>query len=213
MKNPQLQTGYWDKAAESKTFTHPVPLAVFRQHLPLSAKILDYGCGYGRTCAELADAGYRNITGIDISSAMIHRGQRTHKTLDLQHFDGCPTDFDSTSFDACLLLAVLTCIPSDKDQEKVFDEIFRLLVPGGVLFISDYPLQPDARNRKRYEEFHSPERSFGTFVTEGVVMRHHDMNRILALLSGYGIVWRQSSRVPTMNGNDSEIFQILARKP
>ena len=49
------------------------------------AKILDYGCGYGRLAAELREAGFRNVTGIDPASAMIARGRELFADLDLRH--------------------------------------------------------------------------------------------------------------------------------
>lgn len=86
MNDLDIQTEYWDGAAASKTFTHPIPLTVFRDLLPPAAKILDYGCGYGRTCSELTDAGYQSVIGIDISEEMIKRGRKLN--LGLRVFDG-----------------------------------------------------------------------------------------------------------------------------
>jgi SAM-dependent methyltransferase len=212
MTDLDVQTEYWKAVAASKTFTHPIPLSLFRDLLPTTAKILDYGCGYGRTCRELSDAGYHNVTGIDISEEMINRGKSLHGHLDLLTFDGKSPELDDCSFDACLLIAVLTCIPSDPGQERTIKEILRLLRPGGIAFVSDYPLQPDSRNRKRYQEFEKEFGTFGMFRTEGAIFRHHDMKRILQLLSPFDILYQMNIRVSTMNGHESDIFQIVAQK-
>ena len=74
MNDLDLQVEYWDVAVASKSFTHPIPLSLFREWLPPAARILDYGCGYGRTRFELVEAGYPNVTGIDISREMITSG-------------------------------------------------------------------------------------------------------------------------------------------
>lgn len=210
MNNLDIQTEYWDGAAASKTFTHPIPLSVFRDLLPPAAKILDYGCGYGRTCSELTDAGYQSVIGIDISGEMIKRGRKLN--LDLRVFDGKSPGFEDGFFDACLLIAVLTCIPSDAGQEHTLNEVYRLLRPGGIVFISDYPFQTDARNQKRYLQFEKELGTYGMFRTEGAIVRHHDMKRIHQLLSGFGIHWQDNIRVCTMNGNESDAFQIVAQK-
>jgi hypothetical protein len=44
---------YWDSVAAKKTFTHTIQVDKFREQVALREKILDYGCGYGRTCAKL----------------------------------------------------------------------------------------------------------------------------------------------------------------
>ena len=76
---------YWNSVAETKTFTTPFDAALFARYVPsLDAKILDFGCGYGRTLAELAQAGYRNLCGVDLSDKLIERGKRLFPTLDLR---------------------------------------------------------------------------------------------------------------------------------
>lgn len=212
MNDLDIQTSYWDGVAGSKTFTHPLPLSAFRDVLEPTARILDYGCGYGRTCSELADAGYDNVIGIDISEEMTRRGRRLDDRLDLRTFDGNSVQLDDYSFDACLLMAVLTCIPTDAGQERVIEQIHRLLGSGGVLFVSDYPLQSDTRNQRRYEQFKSELGRFGMFRTEGAVFRHHDVKWIHQLLSSFVIMWTKTIRVCTMNGNESDVIQLLAQK-
>ncbi len=46
------QSGYWDRSA-AKTFTHPLS-DDFTAALEHSDRILDYGCGYGRSLRALA---------------------------------------------------------------------------------------------------------------------------------------------------------------
>ena len=53
MTIPRHQTGYWDRAASSKTFGHPVCWDRIEGTLTPDSRILDYGCGYGRVCDEL----------------------------------------------------------------------------------------------------------------------------------------------------------------
>ncbi len=87
-----------------------------------------------------------------------------------------------------------------------------MLRPGGILFVGDYPLQPDARNRERYRKFEEEPGTFGMFRTEGVVVRHHDMDRIYRLLLPFHILREERIRVRTMNGHEADVFQIAAGK-
>jgi SAM-dependent methyltransferase len=212
MNSLDIQTKYWDSVAFEKAFSHPIPLPTFLEMVSLNARILDYGCGYGRVCSQLVDAGYRDVTGIDISQKMIERGRELDGRLNLHTFQGIPTGFAPGSFDLCLLLTVLTCIPSDDGQRKTIGEIHRLLRPGGILFVSDLPLQNDERNQKRYHQFESEFGIFGVFRTEEAIVRHHDMKWVYTLLSCFDILAKNGIRIMTMNGHEADAFQILARR-
>jgi SAM-dependent methyltransferase len=212
MKDLDAQAEYWDSVAVYAASTHPIPLSVFRDFIPSTATILDYGCGYGRICSELAASGYRKVVGIDISKEMIKRGRSLNGALDLRLFDGRSPGFDDGSFDVCLLIAVLHCIPSDAGQEHAIDEVRRLLKPGGIVFVSDYPLQTDARYRKLYRESERELGIFGVFRSGESVIRHHDMRRIHKLLSGFNLLWQDNIRICNMYNKAHDVFRILARK-
>jgi SAM-dependent methyltransferase len=97
---------YWDAKSSAQSFSHPVNWDWLAE-VPKHARLLDYGCGYGRTLAELADAGRRNAVGVDFSAGMIERGRREHPQLDLRHVGELPLDEADGAFDAALLVAVL----------------------------------------------------------------------------------------------------------
>ncbi|MEW6444257.1 MAG: class I SAM-dependent methyltransferase [bacterium] len=207
------QTDYWDRVADAKTFSHPVELPLLRRFLPLESRILDYGCGYGRLGAELSRAGYTNVTGVDISEQMIERGRRAHPALDLRVAGELPLPFSTASFDAVLLFAVLTCVPSDAGQKEIVREIERVLSPSGLLYASDYPLQEDEKNRSRYGSCAERYGKYGVFeLPEGAVMRHHDPAWIRELLSGFEPLSYEVIPIRTMNGSQARAFQLLGRK-
>lgn len=212
MHGLDAQTDYWNGEGAAKTFSHPLPLDALRALLPPEATILDYGCGYGRAIAQLVQAGFRHAIGIDISQALLERGRREHPGLDLRHAQGIPLPSPDASFDACLLMAVLTCVPTDAGAEAIIREATRLLKPGGLLFISDYPLQDDERNRARYCQYEAEFGTYGVFRTGGAVCRHYSPGRLDQLLSGITPLWRRNVSVPTMNGNPATITQIAMRK-
>jgi 2-polyprenyl-3-methyl-5-hydroxy-6-metoxy-1,4-benzoquinol methylase len=70
MQESAKQIGYWDRVASQKHFSHPLRSDWLARYLKNSqAAILDYGCGYGRTLAELALTGFQNSVGVDFSEA------------------------------------------------------------------------------------------------------------------------------------------------
>jgi len=78
------QKEYWNKAAANKEFTTPFQIKSFSQFVKKEDKILDVGCGYGRTLNELYSKGYKNLCGIDFSNKMIERGKEQFPWLNLK---------------------------------------------------------------------------------------------------------------------------------
>ncbi|MBW1899842.1 MAG: class I SAM-dependent methyltransferase, partial [Deltaproteobacteria bacterium] len=147
------QFEYWDSVAALKIFTHPLDFDRFHPLVPKTARILDFGCGYGRTCDELYRKGFQNIKGVYSSQKMIERGCREYPHLSLKTWKDNHLPYDSEAFDAVILFAVLTCIPTKNKKKSLINEIDRILLPEGIIYISDYWLQNDERNHSRYNEF------------------------------------------------------------
>lgn len=207
------QNEYWDSVAWEKTFTHPLNLDVFIDQAPADSRILDYGCGYGRTVNDLLSEGYTNVVGIDSSPRMIERGRQMYPHLDLQVLPASGLPYADGSFDVVLLFAVLTCIPTDAGQEKLLKNLTRLLRPGGLLYISDYYLQEDERNRQRYARSASEFDVYGAFrLPEGAILRHHSVEWIQALTSEFSAIHQSEFTVRTMNESLAKGFQYLGRK-
>lgn len=91
--------------------------------LPSTSRVLDAGCGEGVLVEEYADR--LNITGVDAnySSARV-----THGSL-------MALPFPDASFDRALCLDVLEHLAYE-DQPRALAELFRVLGPGGELFVS-----------------------------------------------------------------------------
>ena len=208
------QISYWDRVAYEKCFSHPLRADWLTQYLknPL-ATILDYGCGYGRTLAELSRAGYTRVVGTDFSEAMLGRARREVPHSMLVRNDGSALPIKSESIEAVLLFAVLTCIPDDNDQRALLTEVDRVLRPGGLLYISDLLVNNDLRNRERYEQYAERYKCYGVFeLPEGVVVRHHRKEWIAEITRAFHHLEYEPFDVTTMNGNVSAAFQYLGRK-
>src|SRR3982751_442105 len=163
MRDVPLQMSYWDRVAQQKRFSHPLRLEWLECYSDTRARILDYGCGYGRTLAELERAGYQNVVGVDFSEAMLVRCRQEMPRVSLIRNDGCTLPFESGSLDAVLLFATLTCIPEDMAQRALISEVWRVLSAGGLLYISDLLINEDSRNRERYELYAEAYGVYGVF--------------------------------------------------
>lgn len=213
MENLAQQSQFWDRSVASTVFSHPLDHARFLREVRTDAAVLDYGCGRGRLCGELAQRDFANVVGVDYSREMIETAKCEQPTLNVSVVDGSVLPFADESFDAVLLFAVLTCIASDAAQRELMAQISRVLKRGGLLLISDYPLQTDARNVDRYAVFAQEFGGYGTFrLPNGGVVRHHRREWFTDLLGGYSIRDEIDMDATTMNGNPARIVQIWARR-
>ncbi|MBV1855499.1 class I SAM-dependent methyltransferase [Catellatospora tritici] len=206
--------GYWETAGATKTYSHPLRQS-WLDGVPREARVLDFGCGYGRVMNELAGQGFTDLTGVDVSESAVRRGLAASAGLDLRVIaPGAALPFPDGSYDMVLLFAILTCVPSDAAQEALVAELIRVLAPGGLLYVSDVSLQDDDRNRARYAAHAATSPlPYGTFVTDdGGVCRHHEPARLRTLLSECDLLREETVLVTTMNGNSSQALQLLARK-
>ena len=211
--SPMPYKDYWNSVADTKQFTTPFHAEVFGRYVNSNAKILDVGCGYGRTLNELYTIGYRNLTGIDFSSGMIERGKKQFPHLNLIVKNDESIAFPDNHFDAVILFAVLTCIPSDHEQQALIAEIRRVLKPDGILYINDFLLNTDERNISRYQKYETQYETYGVFeLPEGAVLRHHSKEYILKLTSHFTQKRFEPLIFTTMNGNTSNGFFYIGSK-
>lgn len=213
LQSPMQPRDYWDSVSDIKQFTTPFQVEAFQQYVNNDDKILDVGCGYGRTLNELYNMGYRNLIGIDFSKGMIERGIRQFPYLDLLVKKGENIDFPDSHFDAVILFAVLTCIPSDSEQRKLISEIERVLKPGGVLYINDFLINTDERNVARYQKYVKQYGTYGVFeLAEGAILRHHSEDYIHELTASFEQKQFEQLTFTTMNGHVSNGFFYIGIK-
>jgi ubiquinone/menaquinone biosynthesis C-methylase UbiE len=207
------QEEYWDSVAEEKEFTTPFQIKLFKKVVPKEARIIDVGCGYGRTLHELYLSEFTNLSGVDISKKMIDKGTMLYPQLTIKKYDGSRLPFENNSFDAVILLAVLTCIISNNEQEKLIGEIQRVLKDDGILYINDFLINSDQRNINRYKRYENKYNKYGIFeLSEGVVLRHYTQVRIDELISNFGKIIFKSVIYTTMNGHKSNGLYYIGRK-
>jgi SAM-dependent methyltransferase len=110
--------------------------SVFRKHLPAEGRILDLGCGAGRTTFGLYDEGYRNLIGVDFSPGLIRQArlhsERRGQRIPFRVGDACDLSFRARSFEGVLFsFNGLMTIPRRSLRIAAMREVRRVLVPGG----------------------------------------------------------------------------------
>jgi SAM-dependent methyltransferase len=98
-------------------------------------KVLDIGCGCGRTTIPLKQKGY-NVTGIDISEHMVQRASliaKSHRlNIDFRVMDACNMPLADESYDNALFsYNGIEHIPSIEQKLQVLSEVHRVLKPSG----------------------------------------------------------------------------------
>jgi ubiquinone/menaquinone biosynthesis C-methylase UbiE len=111
----------------------------FRKYLTKEgAKILDVGCGTGRTTYPLHKLGF-DVIGIDISEPMIEKAKSTFPEVDFRVGNACELEFESEVFDYVLFsFNGIDCIFPEEKRLTAFREIHRVLRPGGIFVFSSH---------------------------------------------------------------------------
>jgi SAM-dependent methyltransferase len=128
----------WDSIANAVSFSLEPNLDAFAAKILPDAKILDYGCGYGRITNLLYAKGYTQITGVDTSVEMIRRGLNEFPVLDLRQIKTFENPVELGKFDVILLCAVLTCIPLKAHRKKIITAAHEALKQGGIIYCIEF---------------------------------------------------------------------------
>ncbi len=188
------QEGLWNALYKSNSRTWrgsariPLPIG--------TGDALDLGCGNGKTASSLIDSGFQ-VTGADFSSEAVEICRRL--------FDGKATfvqadiaelPFDDRSFDYITAVHVLEHLDSD-GLERASGEIFRILRPGGYLFVRSFA-PGDLREAGR---------------KEGIRYVHRLPEEIVRAFSGMEVVSSELVEERTRFGAVRRRSECLLRKP
>ena len=137
---PEALAAYYDNWAGSYDadlpkmgYDAPVRAAkIMRDHdLALDAPILDAGCGTGLTGQELARAGYRDLTGIDLSLESLQAAEAKGVYRHLKKRDmNKPLAFGDNGFAAVQCIGTLTYV---REKRKLMAEFCRVVKRGGIV--------------------------------------------------------------------------------
>jgi len=102
-----------------------------RYRIPTDAAILEVGCSGGPLLAELKDAGYTNLRGLDVSPTAIDRAKS--RGLDnLFVMDATKPDFPDNTFDLLIASDILEHL---QQPQPALAQWCRILKPGGLAII------------------------------------------------------------------------------
>jgi SAM-dependent methyltransferase len=116
-------------------------------------RILDIGCGAGRTTIGFYKLGYHLVEGLDLSEARISKELNYNLTFSVG--DAACLDYDDETFEAALFsFNGIMQIPGRENRIKVLKEIKRILKPEGHFLFTTH----DRNSSKEYESFWQEEK-------------------------------------------------------
>ena len=107
--------------------------------------ILDIGCGIGGPAREMAATHGAHVVGIDLEGPLIERAKMDASAAGLserctfRQVEAGPLDFEDQSFDIVVSSGALT---QTAEKAAVFEEIMRVLKPGGWISLYDWMKSP-----------------------------------------------------------------------
>ncbi|MEL7269570.1 MAG: class I SAM-dependent methyltransferase [Bacteroidota bacterium] len=130
---------------------------VFQKYLKPEDKILDLGCGTGRTTFAIYKLGFTNIVGVDLTPEMVAIADElnAHFHTNIAFKIGDATKLDSTNaiYDAVLFsYNGLMTIPNGVNRNKAIGEIYRVLKPSGTFIFTTHDRERGAQHFKFWRE-------------------------------------------------------------
>jgi SAM-dependent methyltransferase len=137
--------------------------------------VLDLGCGAGTDlliAAQMTGLSGRAI-GVDMTPAMLERARASAAQMGLANVELCESLIESlpvadASVDVVISNGVIDLVP---DKDAVFDEIDRVLRPGGRLQIADVMIHQDVSGHIRALDVRGQRRKAAKFGALGSIIR------------------------------------------
>lgn len=141
---------FWDRIAskfdrlEKNDISYQIFIEKARKYLKIDDTVLDFGCGTGLICNEIAE-NVSSIYAMDISTNMIETAKNKAKELNIQNVEfERTTIFDEKfkvgSFDAIIAFNIFHVL---EEPQKYFQRLHQILKPGGLI-ISSTPCMSEA---------------------------------------------------------------------
>ena len=190
-------------------------------------RVLDFGCGRGRACLELARCGHAHVTGVDINAAAVAHARRQAGEAGL---DPAPRfvaadvrclPFAAGAFTFGMMQALLTTLAAPRDRAAVLAEARCVLVPGRRLYLAVFAQTwDDPQYRARYLEGERLTGERGTFAAPNpqtgqidYFAHHYTEDELADLLAGadFRVERFRRDTFTTRTGNRAGGLVVLAR--
>jgi len=133
-----VRTAYEDPAIVSRYVSvglWPAEEILTVDYMPDGARLLDLGCGAGRTSVALAEIGLE-VVGIDLSEAMVATAREQARLagveVEFRTMNAMDLSYPDSSFDVALFsYNGIELVPGREGKRRVFEEVLRVLRPGG----------------------------------------------------------------------------------
>ncbi|WFN34128.1 class I SAM-dependent methyltransferase [Methanogenium sp. S4BF] len=103
---------------------------------PPGARVLEAGCGNGKSLASLCRGGCDAI-GCDIAASALRLAQRTGPAALLVQADVRRLPFRTATFDAVVAVHIISAL-TEPERRRAAAELHRVLVPGGTLLFREF---------------------------------------------------------------------------
>lgn len=127
---------------------------VFSKYFKYDDRILDVGCGTGRTTFALYELGYKKITGLDLTPTMLDGAREINKEkgygIEFVIGDATNLEYEDNSFD-CALFSFngIMQIPMIENRIKAMSEIRRVIKKDGYFIFTTH----DRNSEGSYKEY------------------------------------------------------------
>ena len=145
LKGSQYLKDEIDRGEEPAYIRFPLEATIRPIVDPKGKAILDFGSGCGASSINLCRIGADNVHGVEINKVSVEIAHLRARDCGLEksitfHYveDSASLGFEAGSFDIILADGVFEHIPP-KERPRHFREIWRVLKPGGFLFIIETP--------------------------------------------------------------------------
>ena len=113
----------------------------FKQLVPTALRVLDAGCGTGRTGIELARHGFQ-VVGVDLDEEMLKQARKKAPLLDWRQADLSTVEL-GTTFDCIVMAGNVMIFVTPGTEAAVLANMEGHLAPGGLL-VAAFELSPPA---------------------------------------------------------------------